>query len=1426
MNDEWKAKDEELDNLLFQTALNDQSKTNQIFQNGKDHQKMIEGVDEKETWKLEDDFANQFYSTQTPTPKPESMSLGNTETPRNEYSEMEYKIYQNAQRNFANSKASFNISVVNQMDQTRKEAILSLKQNKFLVTIPPRNKIGSKFFGPHSINIEKIQGDQDHLLKLYLEKNQHVIIQALDFHQQLEILKTFQLFQFYNYSSSIFQIYASILGEKMEKEALVMKFTQQNSAQFEIQFQTVSTGVVVGNLLMQNGNAKIINFEKNINISFALSLKDPVILMSKKNELKMRLSFQDRNNQPVDIYCLTRTQRDLLIECFDHFKKNIEFSQNENFSFQNLTSIPETQITPQKSFSIISMASPQHLMTGSFRTTSSFSNAFLRSNLNIEQFSQISNEPNLSFEKINEQITEKPSVKPTDLISNRYELERHFTQFYTYTHFTKNGEGMIIQKKTHLPLSDDSAWKSPVLQTENLFQKKIIEKKTHRNLLRKSAKFKIKVVGEQSYPATIKISESALIFYAGKDRESQSKVLEIAYDDEHFFLDTTCLNRVLLRYKSSFILFLMKSALERDVFMNTYLIMSNKKFVRELVNLKKIQNPNFVLVGTTTITDFNAINNSFGEETDEEEAAPSQYEYKKNSKALKDFWKDAFSHKSYLLESNITKYSYDVYDSLMNVASKVHIILENTHFTIQINNTLIKRRYSQYSMLVDTEENQLNCRFDLDEKNYIFLKFNNYEEKLGFSLDLENKKRKSASFFRIWSSRIPQSISQDCYIYISGGKFPARIALEFDRLMIYYHKYETKSQEIEIQKTVHFADQEEQDEEVLLLTYTPSMSIKISQKHKEVAYLKLGFGLFVMLKLESPEESFELRSEFKKIRDNYLSYPIREKRCTNNISQMKCRYTVTLVDEETKNSEKKEIKLIPNFLLIPEKNNLFKRLKLRNLHAVIPQTSIDTLILEMRPSFGKYRLKLIFQETEDRAQFVENMSLFTSRTQFQKLLDDTLFEHHIFPISFIEKNSKFSYQATLILNEKNHDLTFQWPNSIFKKVFDLDQFEVFVDYQDSCNLHLISEEQKYLIIFQNQQHRIDFVRLFQKQKLLGDKKSEIEDDQLETSRDASLDLRSNLSFRYPKFAIRSFHQSKQEKASPNFLQIPDSQLPQYDFTVKLYDPKTQKSSSSSFNFSIQGTKITIAESPQKFKSIRLSKDFHAKSPSSESLNLGITTKSNTLDFIFMDLQEKQKVTKLLNHARKLLSIKSLNVQVINNDNNKSTNIPGTLIFEDQFILLRYSSQKIAIPIYQSGIQMSQENPDVLDIYIPESGTISIIQILSDKTTKQGIIQKFIDMKDTYYENIQQDPQNFVFELQEIPQNPSKPDFNNNNNNNKNTNKWDFLEERKKIEIEVKQRPLSRQNQHKYNDRHRLLKNKKRRCGLLPYMIIKEKPKVN
>ncbi|KAJ6233569.1 32 kda heat shock protein [Anaeramoeba flamelloides] len=166
----------------------------------------------------------------------------------------------------------------------------------------------------------------------------------------------------------------------------------------------------------------------------------------------------------------------------------------------------------------------------------------------------------------------------------------------------------------------------------------------------------------------------------------------------------------------------------------------------------------------------------------------SQFLYDKSSGL---FSQSSFNEKFNILKKTKTPKSYSIYPltnsnyslSLFNSfgapSGYIQIQLFTDHFSINVNNLKIERQYSIYSKLFFLNSTTLVAKFNLDEFNMIYIGFNGFEQRIGFTLDFERKKNIQMQQFQLPLSLDPTI--NNCKICLKTKKeVDAKIILDKD----------------------------------------------------------------------------------------------------------------------------------------------------------------------------------------------------------------------------------------------------------------------------------------------------------------------------------------------------------------------------------------------------------------------------------------------------------------------------------------------------------------------------------------------------------------------------------------------------------------------------------------------------------------------
>ncbi|KAJ5079580.1 e3 ubiquitin-protein ligase protein [Anaeramoeba ignava] len=383
-----------------------------------------------------------------------------------------------------------------------------------------------------------------------------------------------------------------------------------------------------------------------------------------------------------------------------------------------------------------------------------------------------------------------------------------------------------------------------------------------------------------------------------------------------------------------------------------------------------------------------------------------------------------------------------ILDSHLQIVSMGKIVLFDTHFSLEFGPTIILRFYSFYSKAIIDKLNPLQCKFCVDEIDYINISFPSQELARLF----HKKFQLFRNLYLIQDSNMQITHKFPCVFITKEEKYPGSIKLKCDRIKI------------------------DSDVDHLVLEYSLSNEAVVFQSQENSIDLKLSELTSLLLRFPDTTTMNQFTRSFEELKLRYFSYSIGQQFFRFSLvleeiakfsSSELCDFILTKqrVTIFHRNNTVETYKLADCFIYDIPKNNECKMQLFHSKFVILsfPDNSTKTEFIEKSIDFG---LEAFFENSSwNFAIFLhEKGPNSTSKKGLLYLKEDS--------IVIVDDSSKYqnSITETEILTHPKHNLLLQISfidqRSFVVSFEDEARKQLFINNFRKVNLNILHKHQK------------------------------------------------------------------------------------------------------------------------------------------------------------------------------------------------------------------------------------------------------------------------------------------------------------------------------------------------------------------------------
>eukprot|EP01156_Anaeramoeba_ignava_P017739 Anaeramoba_ignava/a89918_223.p1 GENE.a89918_223~~a89918_223.p1 ORF type:complete len:3086 (-),score=931.20 a89918_223:65-9322(-) len=647
-----------------------------------------------------------------------------------------------------------------------------------------------------------------------------VTLKTKDVNHKFLIVKTFQMFQWYTGDAvENCPLNGEIIGEDYEIEALTQRIMDKEYADFSVKFIDS----------MERKHRGSLRLERDIGILISETIPSPISFSYRKNLYEvdpdetdkrlLRFDFSQPSNTIISIICNTFTQRKLIDRCLKILIHRLAYPLDveHHLDAKYLRSIGARMDEPKQG---VSLGGPEDMASNS-NTSNYYGGIFTplqmqsyrikskEDNENTIQILRESSQDSLAEDSMRHsshrlsQLSwrfSQPLTRSviTDFgLANQYKFLRRFQQDnsprYTkrqlnemmenfqilasmkFTQFSKSGSPKYLQSHALSPITDDFRLKSPFIFLQSQDFKQMIQR-LRQSVLQGKMDFSVAILGDIGYIGFFRFKPEYFKVKAGTSHEDSKTVYQIKYSDEQtFYLHTIKLNRVIFKITDSIkLVVVMKDSFVRDTFINTFMLFRKLSLIPSAQERRKVLNDLFPVFLSPRHLDFYSSARSWWSsqkrETNFKWDPQQEDERTQRERSQNQF--DAEEHGD-------TTYNAILFDSFGQDSSSAKICLRKKYFTVTSPafKQIIARRYSPYSKLFF--QNNLQCRFNIDEYSFLIVGFLSNEVRLGFVLDFHAKRENMSPLILSWWES-SKKLAVDCQIFLRNNLVQGQVIAKPD----------------------------------------------------------------------------------------------------------------------------------------------------------------------------------------------------------------------------------------------------------------------------------------------------------------------------------------------------------------------------------------------------------------------------------------------------------------------------------------------------------------------------------------------------------------------------------------------------------------------------------------------------------------------
>ncbi|KAJ6235713.1 cell wall integrity/stress response component-like protein [Anaeramoeba flamelloides] len=743
------------------------------------------------------------------------------------------------QRLFASKSADINILIINSKGY-HLPGVIQLQANDFRIIIFGVQKMVMKYVHPPKMKI-LLSTESKSVLKLQLNDEFSIMIKTMNDSDRFILWKIFLMFQWYtgDYVEG-YPISGKILGEEIEIYSIVLRCLTNNYALFQV-------------YIVDQDNKKhpsILKLDKN-HLSIISESETPVVLKWEKNMIEIVLDDKRKrliklhvagtvSGYSIYIVCQSSLSRKIIYECLKSFNK---MSMNLHENLKNLYSLSK------KSEFHTLFEIPEEDQLGIFVPTDS----------------KISFGQNL--------IPKNIQSKKENYFENSYKQSDHLLKCL----FDRYGRSYGLQHQSLSPLAVGNYMFSSYVTFEPNERNKPINKRIRDILQKKIAVFDVRLNYIQKKKQTKKKYQHGTISltYSKIVIKTDNFKKEFEYNKrlQKIYLHSRVLTFLMLEInEDEKILIVSKSRFERDVFTNTFLVFLQENyndFMRR--NMVTHLSPNTMLSaiskrGCSLLEDefsssFDVVRDSKFQYSEDTSNIQFSSKITSSSYYTSSAGKPIESVAEQLEDVSITSYRASLFDSFGKYRSIVTITLYFDHFEVDFGERILKRVYTLFSRLFIFNNKSAFVHFNIDEYDFILMKFETYEERCGFTLDFNAKRRLNvhlgkSSIFKCWIN------SKLCEIVIRGDCFLVRETHDelFENSLL-----------SKVNTSEDFMSNRGNEEKYFICEYTIKTDIEYMKEQQNKVKIHVGSHSYLELLVQSEKECDKLISVFNENRERFIN---------------------------------------------------------------------------------------------------------------------------------------------------------------------------------------------------------------------------------------------------------------------------------------------------------------------------------------------------------------------------------------------------------------------------------------------------------------------------------------------------------------------------------------------------------------------------